>query len=133
MMNNTAATAPQTLVAHATYSTNSGAPMRVTFCAGFGFEGDGPAEESAREFAALFPKASKMRVRSVQHSDGRRAWEVITEADLLPTKGNTFNETGVKRYRRVATLLAKAGYSAEWTTPYGNSYETREAFEAAIA
>jgi len=58
---------------------------------------------------------------------------VTTHASLWSNKANGGrNETGIARYHRVMARLDKAGLDVRWTSPFGNAYETREAFEAAL-
>lgn len=89
-------------------------------------------EEAAREFAAQLPKNLGARAGKLYAKDDVKGFLSI-HANLLPTKGNDRNETGIKRYHAAVRKLAALGVTFEWSTPYSNSYPTRESFETAIA
>jgi hypothetical protein len=92
--------------------------------------------ERAREIAAQFPKSYKVRgVSLTTIEDGQRVerGHVGWARRLSPdgTNGGE-NEAGIAAYYRMIAKLDQFGYGVEWATPYGNSYRTREAFEANI-
>lgn len=93
---------------------------------------DFPTQDMADRFAAQFPKSAGVKVRPCIMMDGGRTWSASGQATLAPTATNAVNEAGVRRYRSVVRAAAKAGLEIDWTTPYGNSIPTREAFEARL-
>lgn len=89
--------------------------------------------ETADAFAGQFPKACQMRAYNLGGDPEHTAMVRSTARLTSDGVNGGVNETGVKRYRAAVRACAKLGASITYTTPYGNSYPTREAFEAAIA
>lgn len=86
----------------------------------------------AQEFAALFPKYCGLYHTTCSYRDGVKP-VVGATATLLPTKDNVVNETGIKRYKKIMSVLDSHGIEVEWdATTFGNAYPTREAFEASL-
>lgn len=77
-------------------------------------------------------------------SVGLRASIMYAQRGVVPTVGMTAyliadgvnggrNETGIARYRRFVAYAERHGIPFVYRAGYGNSYPTREAFEAALA
>lgn len=101
------------------------------------------AAEAEAAFAA-FPKACKFKLitasqgwtMATETTPGFNTYCYYGQADaMLQSNGvnGGSNEAGIKRYRKVIASCAKLGVDVEWTTPWGNSFATQEAFEAVIA
>ena len=127
---NTATAAPATIKLTAALDSRTGEPTLYKFSA------EVPTVEDARAFAALFPKSHKVHGTSLTtYAEGG---SVVTglvnhESYISPNKANGgVNETAVKRYRAIVKKLAALGVEIVYSKAYLNSYETREAFEAAI-
>jgi hypothetical protein len=106
--------------------------------AGVEFSAKVATREEAEALAALFPKAHLFRVVEVfgigadyKATGGIAYYYVYSKTKLAAVKGNSANETGVKRYRAIMARAAKVGVAVEWQGSI-HGYETRESFEAAL-
>lgn len=99
--------------------------------------------EEAEAWAALFPKSAGFSVSNLaSYPLPEGGWRLVfgarSHTALRPTKGNDRNETGIKRYHAIMKKAQAAGLTVDWeTTVLGQTgpyiYQTREAFESAIA
>lgn len=82
--------------------------------------------EEACELAASFPKSIKVCGCALDTPTLRKGYVscvIRLQADRL-NKG--YNETGVRRYRRLRKILAERGYRVEWAMPYRNCITEEE-------
>lgn len=96
--------------------------------------------EEAQAIAATFPKGCKAKATTLSrpidgsYLNGTERVGYIAFQGYLAPNGTTgaVNETAAKRYRQVVKAIANLGHTVEYRTPYGNSYPTQAAFEAAL-
>lgn len=87
----------------------------------------------ADAIAAQLPKSLRVRAMGYSNSPTYHGY-IQFRADLETNNVNGgVNETGLKRYRSLRKHLARLGHATTWVATYANSYDTEEAFEAAIA
>lgn len=109
---------------HTDYRTGGPLEAKITV--------DYPTLEDAAEFAARFPKATRVRALPVSSIEGDYA-TVEIRANLKSTKAvGEANETGVRRIRKALAVIADAGIAVKYDAPFVNSYPTREAADVAI-
>lgn len=88
--------------------------------------------EAAEADLDFFPKMAKFVVNRVTTGRGTGYFQIRTSARLAADGVNGgVNETGVKRYRAVARNAPAVTWQGEECV-YGNSFLTREDFEAAL-
>lgn len=123
-----------TLTLNAYYTTEyTGYRVPVGSPQAFLFEALVPTVEVAESWRDRFPKGCKTRAIVITMEDRSVKGLVRMDARLVPDGVNAgVNETGVKRYRAIVKAAAKLGVEIEYVANAGNSYPTREAFEAAI-
>lgn len=70
-----------------------------------------PTIEAAREFAALFPRAAKMRAEEVSTGPGRPDYAIVSVTITTAANGvnGGTNETGIKRLAGIRRAAAKHG------------------------
>lgn len=97
------------------------------------FSADFDSEAQAIEFAAKFPKAIRVSGFAAHSAGGIRGM-VRVDFDFTPSKSaGAKNEASLKRIRKFFTACAAMGVGFEYRVRASNAYETREAFEAALA
>lgn len=135
------------------------APRKIhTSASGYAirFEAEFPlgADAAAAEFAALFPKSTKVRLTTLSRQavmeDGVPMMHVCDNGEAYPERvrvpyvtaiikivpdrtTGASNEGGIRRYRSILKTLAKAGYQPEWVVPFSNAFLTPEALEEFLA
>lgn len=111
----------------ASFDTYTNEPQTFTFSAELS------TVESGREYAAQFPKSTKLFATSLSTADGIKGW-VVSRSYLTSDKVNGgVNEAALRRYQAILKAAAKLGIQIEYARSYSNSYATREEFEAAIS
>lgn len=98
-----------------------------------------PTVEDANQVAAEFPKS--LRVGAVRYAGDQwtpgshRSYGFVRFQVFLTANdaNGGVNEGGVKRYQSFMRHVERLGYGLVWNPDGRASYQTREAFEAAIA
>lgn len=94
---------------------------------------DFDSEAQAVEFAAKFPKAVRVSGFAANWPAGIRGMARV-DFNFTPSKSaGAKNEASLKRIRKFFTACAAMGVRFEYRVRASNGYETREAFEAALA
>lgn len=92
-----------------------------------------PTKADGEAFVAKFPKALKLKATTISGSgiDGTRGYVVFGAKLAADDNRGDKNETGIKRYRRAAELLAAAGVTLELDTQW-SSFATLAEFDASL-
>jgi hypothetical protein len=110
------------------YSPVAGLPQMFQFTAEL------PSPTEAVEFGRMFPKSAKVIGMTLTTATGERRGWAVAEGNLVSNGVNGgVNEAGLKRYHAIVKAAGKLGIEIQYTTDAGNSYPSREAFEAAIS
>lgn len=110
----------------ATYNSETGTPQMVKAT------GRVATPELAREIAAAFPKATKIRGGAISTSTGKEGY-INLYAELTPNGSNRgVNETGLKRFRSFLKAAERLGHTVEYRAVFSNSYESMADFNDAL-
>ena len=71
--------------------------------------------EQAEAFKAQFPKSYNVKAGRLSYGPGQECGTNALYLDLMPTKGNDKNESGIKRLKAFLKKAEALGYEVRWS------------------